>query len=387
MAGCASNNPEWLAQPSGAFCADAITKECLKAFAEKSYTESTARVVSNRNLTDQSAVEPSTSSQAPSNEAEVERGGEGADGVTATPSEGNGAKEDSKPQLSEDLPDDLDATPHVKEDIPPHPDASAERTDNHEGSIPTLALGVAAIGASAADADGFVPSEAVTHSLTAGSILNQDGFSSARINEAQTIHDKALRSEVLASIVTLHANSLSEEQTNDVLNDLYALDKGQYGMALIVKLPGLLKEGDLERAAALRDALMEASSRPRYFSMLAYVASCYTMAGLKDDAGAIVRKAYADGRELSADDRKLIAMAINVGDGHYPMLQEFYDYQSDEARLHAYLTLTVIARQFDRKDIATRAMGDAVRFIQKSSVKLDRVRALGLILSLTPGVI
>ena len=80
-------------------------------------------------------------------------------------------------------------------------------------------------------------------------------------------------------------------------------------------------------------------------------------------------------------------MAINVGDGHYPMLQEFYDYQSDEARLHAYLTLTVIARQFDRKDIATRAMGDAVRFIQKSSVKLDRVRALGLILSLTPGVI
>jgi len=387
MTGCASNNPEWLAQPSGAFCADALTEKCLKAFAEKAYTESTARVVSNRNLTDQSAVEPSPSSQAPSNEAEVERGGEGADGVTATPSEGHGAKEDSKPQLSEDLPDDLDATPHVKEDIPPHPDASAERTDNHEGSIPTLALGVAAIGASAADADGFVPSEAVTHSLTAGSILNQDGFSSARISEAQTIHDKALRSEVLASIVTLHANSLSEEQTNDILNDLYALDKGQYGMALIVKLPGLLKEGDLERAAALRDALMEASSMPRYFSMLAYVASCYSMAGLKDDAGAIVRKAYADGRELSADDRKLIAMAINLGDGHYPMLQEFYDYQSDEARLHAYLTLTVIARQFDRKDIATRAMGDAVRFIQKSSVKLDRVRALGLILSLTPGVI
>jgi hypothetical protein len=181
---------------------------------------------------------------------------------------------------------------------------------------------------------------------------------------------------------------MTQDQIDGLLNMLYDLDQKQYADALIIKLPGLLKTGDLERAKALRKILLGGLPRSsRSFSMLAYVASCYTMAGLREDAGAIVRESAAKGADLSGDDRKLIRMAINVSSGDYPSMQDFYDYRSDEVRLHAYLTLSVLARQLDLPVIAHRAVADAVKFIQKSSVKIDRQKALGQILALAPGVI
>lgn len=43
--GCSTQNPEWLASPTGAYCAFGLNDSCLKSFAEKAYADATARYV------------------------------------------------------------------------------------------------------------------------------------------------------------------------------------------------------------------------------------------------------------------------------------------------------------------------------------------------------
>ena len=209
-----------------------------------------------------------------------------------------------------------------------------------------------------------------------------------QLERASKITDKALRADAISGLLSLHSRSMSDNQVNTLLNELYALDKGQYANALIVKLPGLLSLGDLERAKALREVLLSAKASPdRAFSMLAYVAACYTMAGMQQDAGAIVEDATPKGFKLASDDQRLISLSISVSNGSYPMVQDFWDFKSDEVRLSAYLTIAVIARQLDNPAVAHQAVADAVKFIQKSGAKLDRTKALSQILAVSPGVI
>ena len=49
--------------------------------------------------------------------------------------------------------------------------------------------------------------------------------------------------------------------------------------------------------------------------MLAFVATCDTMAGMKQDVGAIVQDSVQGGTDLSADYRKLIQLSIAVAKG------------------------------------------------------------------------
>ncbi|MPQ69259.1 hypothetical protein [Pseudomonas sp. MWU12-2323] len=259
-----------------------------------------------------------------------------------------------------------------------------------DGEILNLAFGAGAIGAATDSVPGYVPSDKVAGFKDAGALLKVEGSitNSERIARARKISDPALRADVLSRLLTLYSPSMSGDQINTVLNALYELNKDKYTNALIVKLPGMLKLGDLERAKALRDTLLDTEVSPdSSFSMLAFVASCYTMAGLKQDATDIVVREVREGADLSEDDKKLIGMAISVANGSYPMMQDFYDYRSDEVRLHAYLTIAVIARQLDYPSVAHRSVADAVKFIQKSAVKLDRQKALGQILALSPGIL
>jgi len=385
LSGCATKNPEWLSGPYGAFCATSIDEQCLKGFAEASYRDATARVATHRMAAaEDRAVTVSKELDEPKAviEAVVEK--------QATQKDAHIPHSETEPDTVSKIgtTDERSTSPQSLNKTSSNHDKHLSAPENDEGSIPALAFGIAAIGATAVDAEGFTRSGAITQSLNAGAILHSgDAVTVERFKAAQSIPDEVLRSEVLSKMVTLYSNSMNDEQINAALNDLYALSKEQYTNALIVKLPSLLQVGDLERAAVLRSALLKSHDSSRAFSMLAYIASCYTMAGLKDDAAVVVRDAYRSELELTADDRKLVAMAINVGSGDYPRLQDFYDYKSDEVRLQAYLTLAVISRQLGRPDTARRAIGDAIRFIQKSSVKVDRQKSLGMILSLAPGLL
>ena len=203
-----------------------------------------------------------------------------------------------------------------------------------------------------------------------------------------SIGDPQLRAKTITEKLTLYSRRMTDAQLGAALNALYDLDREQYETALIVKLPGLLKIGDLERAKALRQELLNTVQSPsRPFSMLAYVASCYSMAGMSGDAGAIVREAAKRGSQLSKDDGNLVRMAVEVSRGSYPAPQDFYDFRSDEARLEAYLTLAVLARQIENPVIERQAIWGAVKFLQKSSVRIDKQKAFASILMVAPGVV
>lgn len=398
--GCSTKNPEWLSSPVGAFCASGLAADCLKAFAESAYSDAAAKAV--RALEEEAAAaavdtrpqdddEPmagadadSETSGAASKEEEVaadfvgppQAKQEASTAGVMSDAEGEGGK--PAPEIAEA---ERSTAGEVVADPTPLPD---------DGSIPSLAFGVAAIGATTNDPAGYLPSNQVLEHRGAGALLNlgEGPVTRAHIDQIMAVPDAALRAATLSGLLTLYSRSMTDDQVNGVLNALYDLDRVQYVRALIVKLPVLLKSGDLERAKALRFELLNASAAESMsFSMLAYVASCYTMAGMQGDAYSIVQDSLTSGAELSADDKKLIGMAISVASGSYPLMQDFYDYQTDDVRLHAYLTLAVISRQFDREDVARRALGDAVKFIQKSSVKIDRQKALAQILALSSGVI
>lgn len=417
--GCASKTPEWLTAPTGAFCAKGLNDGCLKALAEKSYADATAKEVADRKAAQALAPVKATQDRpadtgSPSSVPELSASPEGVTAASTVQETSNaselhdllGAQEKQLlifPPLM--IPPLL--PPPLKFDIQmpaKHPEvASTEVSDAHgaaaatdhqalqlvNNSIPSLAFGIAAIGATAKSAEGYLPSEQVIESEQAGRFLNVGvgPVTDAQLVEASKIADKALRTDTLTGMLSLHSRSMSDEQINGVLDELYSLDRGQYANALIVKLPGLLKVGDLERAKALRGLLLNSpATKNRPFSMLAFVATCYTMAGMKQDAGDIVLEAIRNGAELSADDQKLVRLSITVANGSYPMMQEFYDFESDNARLSAYLTIAVAARQLDMPSVARHAIADAVKFIQKAAVKVDRQKALSQILSVSPGI-
>lgn len=371
LAGCSTQNPEWLSKPSGAYCASRLTNQCLQDFAESAYMEATQKLVSSRSADDSAA-------KAAPNVGEAQ--GEPAPGEGATPPEkpvADSAIQPEKPQhLAKDETSQQEQVAKASKVAP-----------GDEGSLPILGFGAGAVGASLTGADGFIPSDQLKQAIASGALLNKPNPSASEILKAlKDIPVDALKAKVLFSTISLYGASMSDGQADSLINELYRLDQVRYSDALLVKLPGLLKRGDLERAHALRKVLLGSDQGADRFSMLAYVASCYSMAGLKEDAIAIVQDALGQGSEMAPDDKKLIGMAIKVGDGAYPMMQEFYDYQSDEVRLQAYLTIALVSRQLGRNDLARHAVSDAVRFIQKAATHVDRVQALGKVLALTPGL-
>lgn len=413
--GCAAKNPEWLTAPTGAFCASGLSDGCLKSLAEKAYADATAKQAAIQKsasapVTDKEAgAQPSEKENQPSKtDADQPEAGilkQDADQPVATPTvehtatsdkaEGQGSDQPQPSVLSSggaDKPTGKSTTaievfPHAQSAVAP---VEHEVPETINDPIPSLAFGIAAIGATATETGGYLPTEKVVEWKEAGGLLNVGAgpVTNAQIKQASKIADKELRANTLIGMLSLHSRSMTEEQINGVLNELYALDKGQYANALIVKLPGLLKVGDLERAKELRLLLLKsAATQDRPFSMLAFVATCYTMAGMKQDAGDIVRESIQGGDQLTADDQKLIRLSITVANGAYPMMQDFYDFESDDARLSAYLTIAVIARQLGEPSVTHRAIADAVKFIQKAAVKVDRQKALSQILAVSPGVI
>ncbi|HBP6379220.1 TPA: hypothetical protein L6A07_29050 [Pseudomonas aeruginosa] len=269
-------------------------------------------------------------------------------------------------------------------------DSSALSPQVDQGAIPALEFGSAAIAANLVEPKGYVPSDLALQYREAGLLLNLESepISKEHIGRVYDIPDADLRAKTLSTFLVLYSKGMSDSQVDEILNVLYELDQRRYEEALIIKLPALLKNGDLERAKALRHVLLgEVGRQADQFSMLAYVASCYTMIGLKQDAGDIVRDAVSGGLKLSADDRTLIKLAMAVSNGGYPMIQDFYDFKSDQARLDAYLMLAVIGRQLNIQGVERRALSDAVRFIQKSSARIDRASALAAILAAAPGAI
>lgn len=390
LSGCSSPSPQWLIEPVGAFCAAGVDQPCLQAFAAHAYVDLAADYAAPTAAKDASQPSDPAQRQAESGQATVS--GPSADWSCPVPSEVESATR--QPEVPSVLAEkeaivvgEGASTADAEKPLPAYDGANENSTlpaQVDQGAIPAFEFGSAAIGASLVEPKGYAPSELALQSREAGALLSlkSEAISKENIGRVYDIPDAGLRAQTLATLLMLYSTSMPESQTDEILNALYELDKGRYEKALIIKLPALLKTGDFERAKALRQVLLGGSAAESdQFSMLAYVASCYTMIGLKQDAGDIVRDAVAGGLKLSADDGTLIKLAMAVSNGGYPMIQDFYDFRSDQARLDAYLMLALIGRQLNIQGVEKRALSDAVRFIQKSSVRIDRAAALAAILA------
>lgn len=442
--GCSVRQPEWLTSPSAAYCSNTLDEPCIKSFAQQAFIDATAKAAKEATQppappaalsttsspaifnkendghfadkqsedktpdqsVDQSPVTAAgdTPEEKPSAELSKAESSRDEDSVAKmivhqpeAAQEGEAAAamlatEPTKEKPSKDHVDGVLNSDPLPTTTPTGENqvtgASSEPLQN--ASLPFLAFGASAIGADLQPAEGYTPTEKVEQFRVAGEMIRdaQGSVTNDLIRRIGEIPDAEVRANTLAGLLTLNSSTMTDHQINGVLNTLYELNRDQYVNSLIVKLPGYLRVGDFERAMALRTALLDTQGNTdRPFSMLAYVVSCYTMAGLKEDAWSIVRSSATEGHDLSDDDRKLIAMAIDVASGSYPLMQDFYDYRSDDVRLTAYLTIAVISRQLDNPQVAHRAIADAVKFIQKSAVKVDKQKALGHILSIAPGVI
>ncbi|MGI0637562.1 hypothetical protein ACRCPT_05510 [Pseudomonas aeruginosa] len=397
MGGCSSPSPQWLIEPVGAFCAAGIDQPCLQAFAAHAYAD-----VASDFVVPPAPLEltPPSNPAQPQEEAGQAPVGGGSSGDWSCPVPGQSESASQQATVPSELTEkeatvEGEGASTADAEMPLLPntgvsESSALSASADQGVIPALEFGSAAIGASLVEPKGFAPGDLALQSREAGSLLNlkSKSISKEYIGRVHDIPDADLRAQTLAALLILYSASMPESQADEILNALYELDKGRYEKALIIKLPALLKTGDFERAKALRQVLLGGpGEQSDQFSMLAFVASCYTMIGLKQDAGDIVRDAVAGGLKLSADDRTLIRLAMAVSNGGYPMIQDFYDFKSDQARLDAYLMLALIGRQLNIEGVEKRALSDAVRFIQKSSVRIDRASALAAILAAAPGVI
>lgn len=397
LSGCSTPSPQWLVEPVGAFCAAGIDQPCLQAFAGHTYVDLASDYAAPIAPKDVSQPSDPAQPQEEAGQATVESGLNG-DWSCPVPSEVAGVSQQpgehsEKPELEATVEGEGVSPEGAVKPLPTHDganDSSALSVQADQGAIPSLEFGSAAIGATLVEPKGYSPSDLALQHREAGSLLNLKSgvVSKEHVERANGISDAGLRAKTLSTLLVLYSKSMPEPLADEILNVLYELDQRLYEEALIVKLPALLTTGDFERAKALRQVLLgEAGQQSGQFSMLAYVASCYTMIGLKQDAGDIVRDAVSGGLKLSADDATLIKLAMAVSNGGYPMTQDFYDFKSDQARLDAYLMLAVIGRHLNIEDVESRALSDAVRFIQKSSVRIDRASALAAILAAAPGVI
>ncbi|WP_162962026.1 hypothetical protein [Pseudomonas aeruginosa] len=396
LGGCSSPSPQWLIEPVGAFCAAGIDQPCLQAFAAHAYADVASDFIVPSAPKDVSP--PNDPAQQQEDAGQTVVGSPSGDWSCPVPSLVESASQQPKvpSELAEkeaSVEGEGASSADAAAPLPANDGANDSRALSpqvDQGAILALEFGSAAIAANLVEPKGYVPSDLALQYREAGSLLNleSEAIEKEHIERVYGIPDAGLRAKTLSTLLVLYSKRMSESQVDEILNVLYKLDQRRYVEALIIKLPALLKTGDLERAKALRHVLLgEVGRQSDHFSMLAYVSSCYTMIGLKQDAGDIVRDAVASGLELSPDDRTLIKLAIAVSNGGYPMIQDFYDFRSDQARLDAYLMLAIIGRQLDIQGVEKRALSDAIRFIQKSSVRIERASALASILAAAAGAI
>lgn len=345
LSGCATETPPWLKSPTGAFCVDQINVECLRTFAQQ--------------------------------QLQVERDKSVAP-IAPPASQGAG------PEAGDSVAIETEST--VTE--------AASKSSSSTLASPTVSDQsmrlIFALGIMGGEWQGAPLTESEKTAYVSGGVLYvAEGIAlDQQIHGALAITERHWSLAALSALVITQGHRMHDDQLNLALNRLYAGDQSMYQLSLIVKLPKLLRIGDYDRAGALRDSLMASKiSATHALSMMPYVTGCYAMLGLKDDAKAFVRSWDKSGNALTMDDRKLLAMAMYAADHTYPPLQSFYDYESDEARLQAHLTLVTIALQAGDVKLARQGLFDAVRFIQKSAVKVDRSQALYQIMVLTPGLI
>ncbi|MEE6438324.1 MULTISPECIES: tetratricopeptide repeat protein [Pseudomonas] len=211
--------------------------------------------------------------------------------------------------------------------------------------------------------------------VSAGAAINsarEKRFTTA-LDSAEKVQDPEARLLAFKHIAALAARSDDEKAIARSLNTLSEQDKQAYMEALQQRLLTLLETGDLERAKALREGLLEFySDRPDSTMAVAQLAISYATTGRVEDANALLRKAAAKVKGLNTKDMgALFEVVIKAAKGEYPPPQDFFAFSSDAMRLEAYVQLAVLYDRSGQTGYSRRVAADMARFAQKSSFKVE----------------
>lgn len=208
--------------------------------------------------------------------------------------------------------------------------------------------------------------------------ISLEGDTDRAARKAITIAHQPASDFALLSIIHFAAVKLDREFLGEVLNILSERNTQAYHQALQARLNGLLAIGDLERSQALRQHLLEtAHDSGKHFELVARIAAAYAMYGLQGDAKAIAERAFRLSPALAtADNVKLIEIALKTSAGDYPPEQDFFVFSNDEKRLEAYLMVSSLSQRSGNTAYGLRAMNDCVKLIQKSGYTGSKPHAI-----------
>lgn len=190
--GCAVKNPAWLDSPTTAFCASGLSDSCIKKFAEKAYTDATAKQVEQRKI---ALEQPVAGDPKSDNSVEVDQTPQISQAKTKESAEGQGGRESETPPLQvessinteavaagndvlpvEKLPDTPPVAPKSGSEDPSlgHAELNVQvkQAVAMTDPISSLVFGVTSIGAVLAPAPGYEPSDIDVQSSQAGALLH-----------------------------------------------------------------------------------------------------------------------------------------------------------------------------------------------------------------------
>lgn len=301
LGGCATENPQWLAQPHSAHCLRGVEETCIRAFGDA----------------------------------------------------------------------------ELKDAIGSH---------SEHPHVPKLAFAISLYGLNAESFEELpLPAQAQAFVDAGGLVAQADEATGETIVRAlQEIEDPQAKAYALSMLLVLKGHELQQATIGEALNTLYLVDRAKYVTGISGRLTALLRQRDLERAAALRPELIQAEGDPaRPFSMLPLVVGAYSRAGLEADALALLASESIAGRKFTDDEVKLIKLVSQVAVDGYPSSHDFLTFRSDQVRLEAYLTVATLSLLLGEPETAEQAISDGLRFIQKSSVDVDKRLALGNLMALS----
>ncbi len=203
--------------------------------------------------------------------------------------------------------------------------------------------------------------------------------------DALKVPDEEARLFALSQIAALASRAEDENATATLLTSLNEQDTAAYMDALQHRLLTLLARGDLERAQALRNELVDFYvQRPGSTMAVAQIAVSYLVTGHIEDANAFLRRVAVKIPGLKTQDMATyFAIIIKASKGDLPDHQDFLSFSSDAVRLEAYVQLAVLFERTGQTQLRDRVASDMARFSQKSSFNVsgsDAMKAFAKVL-------
>lgn len=200
----------------------------------------------------------------------------------------------------------------------------------------------------------------------------RDGKGTEAVDAANAVRNSEAR--LLALFYVATTASVADSQASDnALSALLRSAPDLYARAMQQRLEAMLLKGDIERALALRNHLVDAvSTGPNSVSDINDLALVYSRTGMIGDMQDWLRRLAIASPELNeGDEGRLRSFMIDAALGSPPAPDELAKLDRQENTLVAYQELAKLYRLLGNNALERKAIQDAALFCQMTNFLLD----------------